>query len=391
MALYEVLVIGSPKIGQAEALTKQLEAVAGIFSLAVPDDLAIRTASDLSARNPKAATVALYFGGDPTVDSNIVDQLEKSKVPIVPVVEKGVSVTASVPTEIAQTNACLVETADTTLEALASVTLEVLGLLHQQRRIFISYRRSDAREAALQLHDELSSRGFDVFLDTHDIRPAQAFQEMLWHRLSDCDVTIMLDTKDYFGSKWTAQELGRSQALGIQILRIVWPDDKGSQHGGSRYLSLSDTVSLSGADLDASGRLQSTLLPVIARRAEALRSRSIATRHLDLVGRLKSEVIRIGGQFEGIGAYRSVSLTLPLGRKLEAYPMVGVPTAEMLNDIQDKAANAGHGRFPCLVYNHIGIRPAWINHLRWLDEQISSVRTLKVSDAGWELVEWDAK
>ena len=386
MALYEVLIIGSPKVGQADALSKQLEAVAGIFSLAMPDDLAIRTTTDLSDRNPKAATVALYFGGDPTIDADVVDQLERAKVPIVPVVDKGASVTAVVPAEIAHTNACLVDAKDTTLEALASVTLEVLGLLHMQRRIFISYRRSDAREAALQLHDELSSRGFDVFLDTHDIRPAQAFQEMLWHRLSDCDVTIMLDTQDYFGSKWTPQELGRSQALGIQILRVVWPN-----HSGSRHLSLSDTVTLSDADLDASGRLQPALLPTIAKRAEALRSRSIATRHLDLVGRLKSEVTRIGGRFEGIGAHRSVSLTLPLGRQLEAYPMVGVPTAEMLNDIQEKAGKAGHGRFPCLVYNHIGIRPAWIEHLRWLDEQIASVRTLKVSDAGWELVEWDEK
>lgn len=386
MALYEVLIIGSPKAGQAGTLSKRLEDVAKIFSLAMPDDLAIRTATDLSARNPKAATVALYFGGDPTKDANVVDQLEKAKVPIVPVVEMGASVTAVIPAEIAHTNACLVDTTDTTLEALASVTLEVLGLLHMQRRIFISYRRSDSREAALQLHDELSSRGFDVFLDTHDIRPAQAFQEMLWHRLSDCDVTIMLDTQDYFGSKWTPQELGRSQALGIQILRVVWPN-----HSGSRHLSLSDTVKLSCADLDSSGRLQPALLPTIAKRAEALRSRSIATRHLDLVGRLKSEVTRIGGRFEGIGAYRSVSLTLPQGRQLEAYPMVGVPTAEMLNDIQEKARKAGHGRFPCLVYNHIGIRPAWIKHLHWLDEQIASVRTLKVSDAGWELVEWDEK
>lgn len=384
MALYEVLIIGSPKVGQADALSKQLRDVADLFSLAVPGDLAVRTALDWADRNPKAATVALYFGGDPTVDSDIVDRLELAKVPIVPVVEKGVSFGAAVPAEIAHTNACMLDSDDVTLEALASITLEVLGLLHTQRRIFISYRRTDSREAALQLHDELSSRGFDVFLDTHDIRPAAAFQEMLWHRLSDCDVTVMLDTKDYFGSKWTAQELGRSQALGIQILRVVWPD-----HSGSRYLSLSDTVALTASDIDASGRLQPALLPLIAKKAEALRSRSIATRHLDLVGRLKSEVTRIGGQFEGIGAHRSASVTLPRGRKIEAYPMVGVPTAEMLNDIQDKAGKAGHGRFPCLVYNHIGIRPAWIEHLRWLDAQIASVRTLKVSDAGWELVEWD--
>ena len=384
MALYEILIIGSPKVGQTDALTKQLTDVAAIFSLSVPDELEILTTADLSQRNPKAATVALYFGGDPTIDVQIVDQLEAAQIPIVPVVEMGTSVTEAVPVEIAHTNACIVDAEDATLEALASVTLEVLGLLHRQRRIFISYRRSDSREVALQLHDELSSRGFDVFLDTHDIRPAAAFQEMLWHRLSDCDVTVMLDTKDYFGSKWTAQELGRSQALGIQILRVVWPD-----HNGSRHLSLSDTVTLRHADFDGSDRLRPDLLAVIAKRAEALRSRSIATRHLDLVGRLKTEVVRIGGQFEGIGAYRSVSLTLPGGRALEAYPMVGVPTAEMLNDIQQKAGKAGHGRFPCLVYNHIGIRPAWIEHLRWLDTQITSVRTLKVSDAGWELVEWD--
>ncbi|MBC9209826.1 toll/interleukin-1 receptor domain-containing protein [Roseomonas aerophila] len=384
MALYEVLLIGSPSAVQTEALTTQLEDVAKIFSLEMPRDIAIRNAADVTSRNPKAATVALYFGGDPNADAKIVDQLEAAKVPIVPVVEKGASVTDVVPAEIAHTNACLLEANDATLEALASVTLEALGLLHRQRRIFISYRRSDAREAALQLHDELSSRGFDVFLDTHDIRPAVSFQEMLWHRLSDCDVTVMLDTKDYFGSKWTAEELGRSQALGIQILRVVWPD-----HSGSRHLSLSDTVTLSNSDLDAGKKLQPELLSTIARRAEALRSRSIATRHLDLVGRLKSEVTRIGGRFEGIGAYRSVSLTLPRGRSLEAYPMVGVPTAEMLNDIQAKAGKAGHGRFPCLVYNHIGIRPAWLEHLQWLDAQISSVRTLKVSDAGWELVGWD--
>lgn len=384
MALYEVLIIGSPEANQIAAITKQLEDVAKVMSLDVPEDLSILTTVDLQKRSPKAATVALYFGGDPTVDVNAVNQLEAAKVPIVPVVEKGKSVTAAVPHEIAHTNACLIDVGDDTLEALASVSLEVLGLLHRQRRIFISYRRTDSREAALQLFDELSSRGFDVFLDTHDIRPAEAFQEMLWHRLSDCDVTVMLDTKDYFGSKWTAQELGRSQALGIQILRIVWPE-----HSGSRHLSLSDTVRLATDDLDASNRLRPELLALIAKKAEALRSRSIATRHLDLVGRLKSEVVRIGGQFEGIGAYRSVSLTLPGGRRLEAYPMVGVPTAEMLNDIQDKAGKAGHGRFPCLVYNHIGIRPAWIEHLRWLDAQISSVRTLKVSDAGWELVEWD--
>lgn len=384
LSFYEVLLIGSPLSWQVDAIRHQLSLVANMFSLDIPNDLSVRDAADVGSRNPKAATVALYFGGDSSVDAALVDELEAAKIPIVPVVAKGSSVSDVVPDEIALTNAVLLDDDDATLEALTAVALEVLGLLHKQRRVFISYRRTDSRDVAVQLHDELSGRGFDVFLDTHDIRPAEPFQEMLWHRLADCDVTIMLDTKDYFGSKWTAQELGRSQALGIQILRILWPE-----HAGASNLSLSDTVALAERDFEFPTKIKSDLVYLIAKRTEFLRSRSIATRHLDLVGKLKSEIDRIGGKMEGIGAYRSVSLTLPSGKQIEAYPMIGVPTAQMLNDIQVKASEAGHGRFPCLVYNDIGIRPMWLAHLKWLDANIASVRTLKASNAGWELAAWD--
>jgi len=67
--------------------------------------------------------------------------------------------------------------------------------------VFVSYRRDESRTGAVQLHDELSARGGDVFLDTHDIIPGDLFQEMLWHRLADCDVVIMLGTKENFGRK----------------------------------------------------------------------------------------------------------------------------------------------------------------------------------------------
>ena len=236
----------------------------------------------------------------------------------------------------------------------------------------------------MQLHDELSCRGFDVFLDTHDIRPGTDFQEMLWHRLVDCDVMIVLDTKDYLDSKWTPQEIGRAQALGVQILRVVWPG-----HAGTAHLSLSDTIVLAKCDLRLRKRLSAAVVSEIAMRAEALRSRSIATRQLDIVGKLKIEVERINGKFEGIGAYRAMALTLPQGKTIEAYPVVGVPTAEMLNDVHNKATNAKHGRFPCLVYDHTGIRPRWLDHLGWLDKNIEGVRTLKILGAGYELVGWE--
>jgi hypothetical protein len=67
---------------------------------------------------------------------------------------------------------------------------------------------------------------------------------------------------------------------------------------------------------------------------------------------------------------------------------VGVPTAEALNDIADKSRRAKHGGKPVLVYDNIGIRDTWIAHLKWLDENIEAVRTLKLSEAASALADW---
>lgn len=383
MAQYELVLLGSPTATQIDALRTRFAEVAAEFGMAMPADVAIRTVTDADRRDVKASTAALYFGGDPGRDLPLVDALEVARVPVVPVLAHGAKFEDSVPPKLGPVNACFIDPKDGRLDALAAVALECLGLLHRQRRVFVSYRRNDSRDVAVQLHDELSARGFDVFLDTHDIRPGEQFQDMLWHRLADCDVVIMLDTVDYFGSKWTKQELGRTQAKGIHILRLIWPG-----HASSRHLSLSDTIQLAAADLTASRRLTEPMVDEVAKRTESLRSRSVANRHREIAGKLRVEVERIGGSYEGIGAHRAIAFSLPNGKKIQAYPVVGVPTAELLNDVHDKAVN--NSGFPCLVYDHVGIREAWLDHLDWLDDQIDAVRTLKVLDAGWELAAWDS-
>src|SRR3546814_1834253 len=104
--------------------------------------------------------------------------------------------------------------------------LECVGLLRRQRRVFVSYRRVGSRAAALQLHDLLASRGFDVFLDTHDIRPGDTFQDVLLHRPVDSDVMVMHDTPTYFDSRWTRQDKGKASAEEVQVLRVIWPEHK---------------------------------------------------------------------------------------------------------------------------------------------------------------------
>lgn len=110
---------------------------------------------------------------------------------------------------------------------------------------------------------------------------------------------------------------------------------------------------------------------------------------MSITGRLRADVEKIGATVEGVGAHRSIAVRLLDDRRIWAYPVVGVPTAEILNEIAEKARRADQNGAPVLVYDHIGIRDAWAAHLRWLDEHIRAVRAIKISEAGWSLAAWE--
>src|SRR5262249_14975111 len=127
----------------------------------------------------------------------------------------------------------------------------------------------------------------------------------------------------------------------------------------------------------------------IALSIEYLRSRSIASRYMSITGKLRADVEMIGAKVEGIGAHRAISIRLLNDKKVWAYPVVGVPTADLLQDVAEKAKKANQAEVPILVYDHVGIRDLWAAHLKWLDDNIRSVRAIRVSDAGWILAGWE--
>ncbi|HFQ4887586.1 TPA: toll/interleukin-1 receptor domain-containing protein, partial [Vibrio vulnificus] len=125
--------------------------------------------------------------------------------PIIPVVQNLEQFSNCIPEFLQPTNGYCLNGQDPEMKELATLMMECVGLLRRQRRVFVSYRRTESRDAALQMHDLLIEKGFDVFLDTHDIRPGEPFQDVLWHKLCDSDVLIMLDTPTYFESRWTRE------------------------------------------------------------------------------------------------------------------------------------------------------------------------------------------
>ncbi|WP_299938247.1 toll/interleukin-1 receptor domain-containing protein [uncultured Pelagimonas sp.] len=385
MSIYELAILGSVTPEQSETLTNTINSMVSDFDLELGTDVRLHGQDTLGDRDIHAAFSAAFFGGDNNGDLNTVRRLVDASLPIIPTVGAKGDFGADIPDFLQFSNGLKLANEDAEMTELAAAMLECVGLLRRQRRVFVSYRRTEARSAAVQLHDTLSAKGFDVFLDTHDILKGEPFQDALWHRLCDSDVMVMLDTPTYFDSKWTRQEIGRARAKDIQVLRVIWPE-----HKPNRMTDLAESIYLEAAELaGADGPIVEATVDVISLAVERLRSRSIASRYMAITGRLRADVEKIGGTFEGIGAHRAISILLPDEQRIWAYPVVGVPSAETLNDIAEKAQRSDQVGTPVLVYDHIGIRDAWGAHLQWLDDHIAAVRSIKVSEAAWSLSGWE--
>lgn len=385
MNLYELAILGSPTEKERAVLAATIGDMIADFGLSVGTEVLLHNGQSVRNRDPRNAFAAVYFGGDKDLDIDVANELKAASLPIIPTVDYSGDFGGAIPPSLQFANGLKRRSDDPALTELAGVALECVGLLRAQRRVFVSYRRTESRAAALQLHDLLSSRGFDVFLDTHDIRPGEPFQDVLWHRLVDSDVVVMLDTASYFASRWTRQEIGRARAKEIQVIRVIWPE-----HTPSRLMDMAESLYLDAEELlGPDGPIVDVTADSIVLRVERLRSMSIAARYMSITGKLRADVEKIGAAVEAVGAHRAIAVRLLNERLIWAYPIVGIPSAETLNDVATKAKKAEQGEVPVLVYDHIGIRDSWIAHLAWLDEHIKAVKTIRVSEAGWALAGMD--
>jgi hypothetical protein len=378
MALYELAVMGVPTDAQIAELEKNITDAIHPFGLQLGADVgwSIRPI-DLTI-NQRTSTAVAFFGATGVSEAGLNTLLEKG-VPIIPIASAAGKIGTDIPTSLKSLN-CLTYSNDGP-GRVATALLECVGLLPRQRRVFLSYRRDEARGAALQLFDFLSAKVFEVFLDTHAILPGEDFQATLWHRLCDSDVLIMLDTPTYFESRWTSAEYGRALAKGISVLRVGWPGVGASPRTAtaSRLDLLPDEVDIT------TGHLADITLERIGCHLETVRSQSHAVRSLNLFSNLKSGVLCIGGSVSGVGPRGAVHLVMPDGKQVTAYPTVGVPTSITLN----KALEHSSGGSVAVVFDHIGLQPKWLEHLTWLGIKIPAARWVRVSEAAWCFAGWD--
>lgn len=377
--MYQLALLGSPTDDQISQLEYSIAEAVKLFGLKLGQEVSWEVCPSEFSPDQKKTAAALYFGGHNAPTANI-NSLLRNNIPILPVVSAPEKVGTEIPEQLRPLN-CLAYNQGG-LQRVVTALLECVGLLPRQRRVFVSYRRTEAREAALQLFEAFSAKLFDVFLDTHGIAPAEDFQTMLWHRLCDSDVLVMLDTPGYFDSRWTSAEFGRALAKGISVLRVGWPDVSPSIRTAtaSRAELLPEEVD------SATGKLADEAIERICNQLEAVRSESQAVRTVNLVSNIRNAVETIGGRVVGIGPNKSVCIQLPDGRNVVAYPTVGVPSSSTLHE----ATTYSPHNPVAVIYDHIGIHPSWLGHLDWLGDHIRTARWVKAAEAGWQFADWGA-
>lgn len=324
----------------------------------------------------------IYFGHS---DDNNVDGIEKEDeiltdlinhaVPVLPIVSDVRVVNQELPTILHKINAISLDKKDD-CEILVSRILEGFSLLRNERKIFISYKRAESSDVALQLYEKLERHGFDVFLDTHSIQPAENFQEELFHRMADCDVILMLNTKEFFTSKWTTEEFDKANSMSIGIVQLIWPE-VGVPSNAKLFIPLQLRKSYFSGK-----KLVSGYLDIIVNRIESIRARSLAARRTNI----SVELIKaINENHVTFVLHTNGMMLLENFKEQKAIlviPSIGVPNSRCINEARKLIENYNCSEV-YIIYDHTFIRDRWLEYLDWLNAYLP-VKTIKIS----EVSEW---
>lgn len=367
-------------LGENETLFKQIKvSLANKFDelKLISDLVKIITKENISEYTGGQPAYVIYSGNKNNLDADTLEILKNQKLDgnvILPIFIN--SFTDEIPDELRNQNGLKFED---NLNKICNLILEGFELLRKNRKIFISYKRTESSNVAIQLYEALERNNFDVFIDTHSIDKGEEFQEELWHRMTDCDVILMLNTKHFLESDWCGQELEKAHLKRIGIVHLIWPDNNFQD-----FAQLAHSIKLKNNDFDkpifsdlTKGRLEVEKVVEIINLIESVRARNLAARQDALITEFTQAAndnkVEVNLQFS-----RYVTENLSNGKRRVYIPTIGIPQSincfnseRLIKTIEKGEVDSIH-----LIYDEMSIRNHWLEHLDWLNEYLK-VQTLK--------------
>ncbi|MFJ2683655.1 toll/interleukin-1 receptor domain-containing protein [Pseudomonas sp. NPDC087342] len=337
------------------------------------------TSATFDSYDRKKPALGIYFGNKEKITPKFLNQLIQDSIVIVPVVTSIGAINIEMPEQLKHINVLTLPENGSNLPRLVSLIFETFRLLRKERGIFISYRRKGSQPLANRIYENLDKRGFDVFIDVRSVPPAADFQVELWHRMSDVDVIVLIDTPGFREGRWTKAELAQANLLGIQTLHLLWPgQEEDSYYAFSRYMKLEHT-DFSGLTPGRGASIKKVAMDRICDRAENLRAEAIALRHAHLVDNF-CDAARDLKLEPTVQPQRWISLEIQ-GKNLAVVPAVGRPTSDRINAIFDSISKQKQSSESIwVIYDSRGLHDNWVKHLRWLDSHLP-IRTVTMADA----------
>ncbi|MGB3727593.1 MAG: toll/interleukin-1 receptor domain-containing protein [Glaciecola sp.] len=373
---YQLILLGDKGKNVNNITTKFFESVS---ELKIPQNSFVKiTASNFSqAYKENQPAFCIYLGNQSGrfVDLGLIEKLVKDAVPILPVFFS--SFETEIPKELENYNGQKFEASAE--NKIVNLALESFGKLRQTRRVFVSYKRDESSSVAIQLYEALERNNFDVFLDTHSINKGDLFQEELWHRMTDCDVIVMINTPKFMTSRWCKEELAEASAKQIGILQLIWPG-----HSLENIANICKPLQLTklnflNEDISSinSPKLKESYIDTIVQEVESLRARNLAARQDNLITEFTNLANKHGKHIH-LQPERFLTEDLGDNKRRIFIPTIGIPqsidcnqTDELKQEISDYDIDSIH-----LIYDDIRIREKWLQHLNWLNNYLN-VKTLK--------------
>jgi TIR domain len=264
-------------------------------------------------------------------------------------------------------------------DKIVDLVLESFGKLRSSRKVFISYKRDESTSVAIQLYEALEKNNFDVFLDTHSIKQGDPFQDELWHRMTDCDVILLLNTPKFLESEWCEKEIAEASVKQIGIIQAIWPNHRLERMAEVCFpYTLSDSNFLKGIyDNKDTSKLNDETINNLVNQVESIRARNLASRQDNLITEFLNSASKYGKNVT-IQPERFITEEIDNNKRRIFIPSVGIPqsfdcntSSELKKEIKEYSVEEVY-----LIYDDVRIREKWLNHLSYLNEYLD-VKTIK--------------
>ncbi len=213
----------------------------------------------------------------------------------------------------------------------------------------------------MHLFEALESHNFDVFLDTHSIEKGEHFQDELWHRMTDCDVIVLLNTPGFLERHWCKEELAEAGAKQIGIIQLVWPDHHIKDIDPASYISYpiqlteDDFINKLYSEKD-NPKFQSDFIKRLLQEVESVRARNLAARQDNLI----TEFINVAsknGRIITVQPEKILTEDLSNGKRIIYLPMIGIPQSKNCQSAEIKKELMGYDDVSIrLIYDDLRIR-----------------------------------